>query len=323
MRRRAFRVRRGRRVNVLLWHVHGSWTTAFVQGRHRYIVPVLPERGPDGRGRAETWTWPDSVVELTPAQLRREPIDVVILQRPHEYALARQWLRRTPGVDVAAVYLEHNTPKEQMWNSHHPACGYGAIPIVHVTYFNQLFWDCGSTPTYVIEHGVVDPGYRYTGEVPRCAAVINEARRRGRVTGTDLLAEFERSVDVDLFGIDARALGGIENLPQDAMHTDLARRRVYLHPVRWTSLGLSLIEAMYLGMPVVALATTEVPRALDGGCGVASTSVAELVCACAALLRDPARCSELGHAARERAAARYGVGRFLNDWNHVLAEVAS
>jgi hypothetical protein len=270
-----------------------------------------------------TWEWPANVVERTPAQLRHEPIDVVILQRPQEYALARRWLRRVPGVDVAAVYLEHNTPKENFWNVRHPACDFGEMPIVHVTYFNQLFWDNGDSPTYVIEHGVVDPGYRYTGEMPRCAAVINEARRRGRVTGTDLLSQFERSVEIDLFGIDAQALGGIENLRQSELHRDLARRRVYLHPVRWTSLGLSLIEAMYLGMPVVALATTEVPRAVDDDCGVISTNVAELVEACSSLLRDPARCAELGRAARERAVARYGVGRFVDDWNHVLAEVAS
>ena len=33
-------------MNILLWHVHGSWTTAFVQGQHRYLVPVTPDRGP-------------------------------------------------------------------------------------------------------------------------------------------------------------------------------------------------------------------------------------------------------------------------------------
>jgi hypothetical protein len=27
--------RKGHRVNILIWHVHGSWTTAFVQGLHR------------------------------------------------------------------------------------------------------------------------------------------------------------------------------------------------------------------------------------------------------------------------------------------------
>ncbi len=309
-------------MNVLLWHVHGSWTTAFVRGDHRYIVPVLPGRGPDGRGRAQTWEWPDDVVERTPEQLRHEPVDVAILQRPHEHALVRRWLRRTPGVDVPAVYLEHNTPKEGISSMVHPAREYDNVPVVHVTHFNALFWDCGDVRTYVVEHGVADPGYRYTGEVPRCAAVINEARRRGRVTGTDLLERFDRAVGLDLFGMDAQALGGIENLPQDALHRDLALRRVYLHPVRWTSLGLSLIEAMYLGMPVVALATTEVPRAVNG-CGITSTSVAELVDGCKALVRDPERAREMGRKAREQAKARYGLERFLAEWNHVLSEVGN
>jgi len=32
-------------VNVFLWHVHGSWTTSFVQGSHDYLVPVTPAAG--------------------------------------------------------------------------------------------------------------------------------------------------------------------------------------------------------------------------------------------------------------------------------------
>ena len=56
-----------------------------------------------------------------------------------------------------------------------------------------------------------------------------------------------------------------DDLPQDALHDELARRRVYLHPIRWTSLGLSLLEAMHLGMPVVALATTEAAGGRPGG----------------------------------------------------------
>ena len=57
-------------MNVFLWHVHGSWTTALVQGPHRYLLPKLPGRGPLGRGRAETWRWPDSAVEVTPEQVK-------------------------------------------------------------------------------------------------------------------------------------------------------------------------------------------------------------------------------------------------------------
>ena len=51
-------------VNVLVWHVHGSWTTAFVQGPHRYLLPTLPERGPWGGGRPAAWDWPASAVEV-------------------------------------------------------------------------------------------------------------------------------------------------------------------------------------------------------------------------------------------------------------------
>jgi hypothetical protein len=311
-------------MNVLLWHVHGSWTTAFVQGRHRYLVPVLPDRGPDGRGRARTWTWPPSVVEVAPAEAAGLDVDVIILQRPHEEALATEWLGgRRPGRDVPAVYLEHNTPQGRIAELRHPAADRPDLTLVHVSHFNALFWDTGATPVRVIEHGVVDPGHRYTGELPHAAVVINEPARRGRVTGTDLVARFAAAMPVDLFGIGAAALGGIENLAQERLHTEMARRRVYVHPARWTSLGLSLVEAMHLGMPVVALATTEAPRAVPPEAGIISTSVDELVDAAAALVADPEQARARGKSARAWALERYGLGRFLSDWDELLLEVAA
>ncbi len=310
-------------MNVLVWHVHGSWMTAFVQGTHRYILPVLPDRGADGRGRAQTWVWPDTTVELPPEALRDEKIDLIVLQRPNEYSLVRDWLGITPGVDVPAVYVEHNAPQGRINEMRHPMADVENVPVVHVTYFNQLFWDCGDARTYVIEHGVVDPGHRYTGELPRCAVVINEARRRARVTGTDLISRFVAVAPVDVFGMDAAPIGGIENLPQERLHQELGRRRVYIHPIRWTSLGLSLIEAMHIGMPVVALATTEVPYAVPSSAGFVSTNVNELVDASRDLLNDLDRCVEMGERARAFARERFGLERFLADWDRLLEEIVS
>jgi len=272
-----------------MWHVHGSWTTGFVQGGHEYLVPVLPDRGPDGRGRARTWDWPASVVEVTPEEAAAADVDVVVLQRPHElHALAREWLGgREPGRDIPAVYLEHTSPEGSINQMRHPAADRPDLVVVHVTHFNALFWDTGTTPTRVIEHGIVDPGYRYTGELPRAAVVINEAARRQRVTGTDLLPRFRQAVPIDLFGMDAASLGGLEDIPQERLHDEMARRRVYLHPMRWTSLGLSLLEAMHLGMPIVALATTEVPRAVPPEAGAVSNSMEELETALRRLVAEP------------------------------------
>jgi len=309
-------------MRILLWHVHGAWTTAFVHGRHEYVVPVLPDRGPDGVGLARTYAWPDSVTEMPPEQLRGEGFDVVLLQRPHELeGLARDWLGRRPGRDIPAVYVEHNAPQGRIADMRHPAADRPDLLVVHVTHFNALFWDSGSTRTRVIEHGIVDPGHRYTGELPRAAVVINEARRRARVTGTDLLDRFSQAAPIDLFGMDAASLGGIEDLPQRDLHDEMARRRVYLHPIRWTSLGLSLLEAMHLGMPVVALGTTEAHEAVPHEAGAVSTRIDVLTGAVRRLIDDPEEAVARGSAARAAALERYGLERFLADWDDVLEEV--
>jgi glycosyltransferase involved in cell wall biosynthesis len=191
-------------MKVLLWHVHGTWTTASSRAATTTSSPCCPG------ARSMAWASP-------------------------------------------AVYVEHNAPQGRIAGMRHPMAARGDVVLVHVTHFNELFWDADGTRTRVIEHGIVDPGLRYGGELPRAVAVINEARRRGRMTGTDLLGRFQ---PLDLFGI------GADDLPQPRLHDELARRRAYVHPIRWTSLGLSLLEAMHLGMPVVALGTTEVREAV-------------------------------------------------------------
>jgi hypothetical protein len=320
-------VRRSRRVNILIWHVHGSWTTAFVQGPHRYVVPTLPGRGPWGGGLPAAWDWPHAE-EVPAALLRDEPIDLVVLQRPEEERLAVEWFGRVPGREVPAVYVEHNTPRGSATSSRHPVADRDDLTLVHVTHFNAQAWDGGSTRTEVVEHGIVDPGYRYTGKLPAAAVVVNEPVRRGRVTGTDLLPGFAAAVPLDVFGMGTDGLGehlgdpwrirGLGDLPQSRMHAEMASRRVYLHPVRWTSLGLALLEAMHLGMPVVALAATEVVEAVPPGAGVCGTDPARLGRALRELVADPDLARHAGLAAREHALRRYGLDRFLQDWEVVL-----
>lgn len=311
------------RAKILLWHVHGSWTNAFVQGGHDYFLPVTPRRGSDSRGRARTWDWPDTVHELPVTDMRGFRPDLVVLQRPHEAELARRWTGRSPGIDVPAVYLEHNTPPAVPFHAH-PLAGQDRIPIVHVTHFNRLMWDNGIAPTRVIEHGVPDPGPRYTGEIDHAAVVVNYPQRRGRAVGADLLVELSAAAPLDLFGMKVTPMAAtprlcaFEDLPQAKLHDELPRRAVYLHPFRWTSLGLSLIEAMLLGMPVVALDTTEASRAVPVDAGVVSNDVAELVDGVRRLAADPDLATAMGARARAAALPRYSLERFLSDWDDLL-----
>jgi glycosyltransferase involved in cell wall biosynthesis len=199
------------------------------------------------------------------------------------------------------------------------------LVIAHVTHFNDLFWDVGGTRTTVIEHGIVEPAARWTGELDRFAVVTNEPVRRNRVTGTDLMPRFAAVAPLDVYGMGVAGLHldrvtTYDDPPQARMHAEIAQRRAYLHLCRWTSLGLSLIEAMQIGMPVLALATTEAIAAVPDDAGVLATRVDTLVDAAHWLIDEPEQARRLGARARQVALARYGLDRFLADWDRLLEE---
>jgi hypothetical protein len=317
-------------MKVLAWHVHGSWMTSFVSGPDTYLLPVIPGRGPDGRGRARTWNWPDNAIELGPAKLRQTAFDVVVLQRPQEIELLHQWTGLRAGIDVPAVYVEHNTPPLSA-GTRHPLADRDAITVVHVTRFNELMWDCGDAPTTVIEHGIVDPGHLYTGRSERIAVVVNEPVRRWWVAGTDQVVKLAARLPLEVYGMGMAALrewlpdlsGHLhDDVPQQTMHAMLSANRAYFHPYRWTSLGLSLIEAMTIGMPVLAFPTTAAPESVPAAAGVLSSDPDVLVAAARRWFAEPAEAYELGSAGRRHALEHFGLQRFLTDWQHLLKEVA-
>jgi hypothetical protein len=317
-------------VKILAWHVHAAWMTSFVQGEHDYLVPLLPDRGPDGRGRALTYEWPSTVREVTPAELAAEDIDVVVLQRLQELELFQRWTGRALGRHgVPAVYVEHNTPRGDVDEWIHPLSARADIPIVHVTQFNAMAWDNGLAPTVVIEHGVPDYGYQYTGRLDSLAVSVNEPVRRWRVSGLDLVQRIARQVPVSVYGINAdqladrfgTGLAATDDLSQQELHTRTAEHLAYLHSCRWTSLGLSLVEAMTLGCPVLVIAATAAAEAVPPQAGVVSSDPDVLARAALRWKTDRAEAREIGLAAREHALHRFGLPRFLHEWNLILKEV--
>jgi hypothetical protein len=320
-------------MKILIWHVHGGWMDAFVRGGHTYLLPTEPGGGAWGLGRGGR-PWPESARDVAADALRDEDVDVVVLQRPEELLRVAELTGRRPGHDLPAVYLEHNTPKQAPVTERHPLADRDDIPLVHVTHFNELVWDSGRAPTVVIEHGVPDHGHRYSGALPRVAFVANEPVRRDRIVGADLLPRFITAGGIDVYGmgvadlpralgVDRSAITPIGDLPPDVLHASMAERRCYLHLARWTSLGLSLLEAMTIGMPVVVLDTTEAARAVPPGAGFVSTNVEALVAAVRLLMADPDEARRLGAAARAAALDRYGLARFHRDWDTVLADATT
>jgi glycosyltransferase involved in cell wall biosynthesis len=120
----------------------------------------------------------------------------------------------------------------------------------------------------------------------------------------------------------ADELGGIGEVLHAQLPAFAARYRFLFNPIRYTSLGLAVIEAMMVGLPVVALATTEVATVIENGrSGYIDTDVDALIERMQELLADPSLARELGAGARRRAQERFGIGRFIDDWMRVFADV--
>ncbi|MEH3139750.1 MAG: glycosyltransferase [Mycobacterium kyogaense] len=316
---------------VLIWHVHGSWTESFVAGRHRYLIPVNAHRDDDGRGLSGR-DWPRAH-EVPLNTLSDNDIDLVVLQRTRDVDLAERYLGRRLGVEVPAVFVEHNAPRPSPVDSVHPMADRTDVTLVHVTDFNELMWDNGAAPTRVIRHGVADRGTLYTGEVDAASTMINEPIRRWRTVGADLLTPLSRYVPIDVWGMgteelnrDPRCTGAVTgrgDISGAAVLSEMARRRVYLHTARWTSLGLSLLEAMCAGMPVVSVAATMAPLVVPSDAGVISADPVVLGEALTGFLADPAAATMAGKVAREHVLTHYGLDRFHDDWDRLIEEVCA
>jgi glycosyltransferase involved in cell wall biosynthesis len=185
-------------------------------------------------------------------------------------------------------------------------------------------WDNGSTPVRVVEHGVPIPSdVRYGGEIGRGIVVVNDLGTRGRRLGRDVFERAREAVPLDLIGLNAPALGGLEPVAHEDLPAVMSRYRLYFHPIRYTSFGMAVCEAMLIGMPVVALATTEMPTVNeDGISGFLSTDPAVLVDRMRTLLADRELARAIGLAGQRIARERFSVERFGRDWNRVLHEAA-
>jgi glycosyltransferase involved in cell wall biosynthesis len=153
---------------------------------------------------------------------------------------------------------------------------------------------------------------------------VNHLAQRGRRLGADVFADVRTRVPLDLVGMDAERLDGIGEVGNLDLAAFSARYRFFFNPIRWTSLGLAIVEAMTIGMPIVGLATTELATVIrNGENGFVHTDVNALVDAMHELLRDPAEARRLGEGARRTALERFHIDRFAQDWHDALLQVTA
>ena len=312
---------REKKIKIFTWHIHGSYLFYLSQGNFEIYLPTYEKKTEGYIGRGTTFPFKDNVIEVPAAQVKDLSPDCILFQTSdnylkHQYEILSEQQRQLPR-----FYLEHDPPQQVPTDTRHPVNN-PDVTVVHVTHFNKLMWDCGSSPTRVIDHGVLAPAVSWTGKLDKGIVVINNLRERGRRLGADIFEQVRKHIPLDLAGMDTKKIGGLGEILHPELPDFIKDYRFFFNPIRYTSLGLAVIEAMMVGLPVVGLATTEMVTVIrDGYSGFLHTNIDYLISRMKELLANRELALKVGCAGKHAAMDRFSIDRFAADWYQLLDQV--
>lgn len=312
----AFMAKSTRR-RIFTWHIHGSYLYYLSQGDFDIFIPVNDEKDEGYYGRGLTFLFGSNVIEIDISDVKNVDFDLILFQTDKNYLVDQYEILSEQQRKLPGIFLKHDPPPPD----NRIVVTDQEVMIVHVTWFNKLMWDNRNLATRVIMHGVTDNGHKWNGKIEKGIVAINNMSLRGRVIGLDIFKQTLKEVPIEIVGMGTEDLGGREVL-HPYLTDYISDFRFYFNPVRYSSFPLAVCEAMMAGMPVVALATTEIPAVIkDGVNGIIHNDPEYLISKMKMLLNDHDTAAMLGRNARKTAKETFGIERFINEWNTVFDEV--
>jgi glycosyltransferase involved in cell wall biosynthesis len=314
--------RSSERPRVFTWHIHGSYLYYLSQGPFEIFIPKGRPQEEGYIGRGTTFPFGPNVHEVPIDDVKEYSFDCILFQtkknfRQDQFEILSEEQRLLPK-----IYVEHDPPQQVPTDTPHFVKNED-VTLVHVTHFNKLMWDNGRTPVRVIDHGITAAKeVTYSGKLEKGIVVINNLADRGRRLGLDIFLEVRKHVPLDLIGMDSEKIGGLGEILHPQLPDFISQYRFFFNPIRYTSLGLAVLEAMLVGVPVVGLATTEMTTVIQNGySGILHTDVDYLIAQMKTLLENKPMAEQLGAEGKQIAKQRFNIARFVNDWKNVFDEV--
>lgn len=309
-----------RPLKILTWHIHGSYLYYLTQTPCTFYLPFKDSREEGYGARTPNFPWPGNVISIPAESVKETAFDCILFQSKKNYLQDQFEILSEQQRALPKIYLEHDPPREHPVDTKHVVKDPDVL-MVHVTHFNDLMWDNNGVPSRVVEHGVPDTGRLYSGELEKGIVVINGIVTRGRRLGHDVFMRVRKEVPLDIAGMGSEAVGGLGDIKNSDLPALISRYRFFFNPIRYTSLGLSVCEAMMAGLPVIGFSTTEMAVTIQNGySGYVSTDEKFLIGKMAELLNNHAQALELSQGARDTALRKFNIRRFKDDWLSVFQE---
>jgi glycosyltransferase involved in cell wall biosynthesis len=284
-------------------------------------IPVDKEKSEGYIGYGSTFPFGANVHEVPVELVKELSVDCILFQSPKNYLRDQFDILTEEQRALPKIYLEHDPPQEHPTDTQHVLIDRSAT-IVHVTHFNNLMWNNNEVPSRVIDHGIVNSPVAYQGDLKKGIVIINNLSDRGRRLGVDIFLEARKHVPLDLIGMNTKEIGGLGEILHPQLPEFISHYRFFFNPIRYTSLGLAVLEAMMAGVPVVGMATTELVTVIKNNVsGFIHTDLSYLIDRMKMLLANRELAARIGDEGRKTAIERFNIRRFVNDWEELFRTV--
>jgi hypothetical protein len=306
------------RLKIFTWHIHGSYLFYLSKGDFTIYIPVKEKKEEGYYGRGETFPFGENVIEVPVNEVKEHQFDCILFQTNKNFFVDQYEILTAQQRSLPRVYVEHDPPTEHPTDTKHPVVDKDVI-MVHVTHFNKLMWSNENKIIQVVDHGVVVPDVPYRGDLKRGLVVINHMHQRGRKLGADIFEKVNKQVPIDLVGMGTKEFGGLGEVLHPDLPKFITQYRFCFNPIRYTSLGLAVCETMMLGVPMVAMATTEYVTVIkDGVSGFIHTDIDYLIEKMKMLLNDHSLAAKIGEEGKQVARERFNINRFTSQWKSIF-----
>lgn len=314
----------GEPLNVLSYPTHERFQQCFGQLPHRFYL----YHAPGVKGWNKEFAQVPSNTTLLDSDFGDSQIppdldfDVVLSQNKFgQFKIAKQL---SDSCHIPMVSLEHTLPHPN-WDRMHRLnfCKMRGHVNVFLSEYSIGAWEWEG-PAVIIPPGIDDEAFSPDWVLPKQPAilsVVNDWENRDWACGFKLW----KSVTA---GLPVMVLGDTPGLSKAAKsHAELLgayrQCQVFLNTSLVSTCPFTLLEAMACGSAVVSTATTMIPQVIqDGVNGYVSNDPSVLTARCKELLADPARCREMGQAARKTIEDRFNFRRMAAEWDAVLRQAA-
>ncbi|WP_299289775.1 glycosyltransferase [uncultured Mucilaginibacter sp.] len=297
---------------IFTWPVQQQYLLELAQGDFEIYIP-------EGQNESfrNFFSAQKNVVETNVAEIKDLQLDCILFQDEHSYQTAQYEVLSPQQRELPKVYLEHNPPKQHPTNTKHWVEDVD-VQLVHVNHYNALMWDNNSVPVSVIENGVPENHASFTGEKLCGVVVLEENPADNRVTGMDIFMQVKEALPLEIIQI------GKKDITYQNLAEKLSPYRFLFCPDRYASPSFAVQQAMMIGMPVVGLATTDLPTIISNEVsGFVHSDLQYLIGKMQQLIADPQSAASLGANARSFAIKIFSSKRFLADWKQLIQKTVT